>query len=135
MAYVRWNEYLRVKDGELRGSFDYRAIARSESVDFENFPLPDKILEPDFDDPEDKDLWGGGLYDSAAIKYPFAEDAYFIFPAAYHHGSDTLDIQLAASRDGIQFTRWREPFVRLGPPRKFRLRNAVHGQRRAGRGR
>ena len=42
VAYVRWNEYLRVEDGALRGSFDYRAIARSESTDFENFPVPEK---------------------------------------------------------------------------------------------
>ena len=119
VAYVRWNEYLRVEDGAQRGSFDYRAIARSESMDFENFPAPEKILEPDFDHPEDADMWGGGLYDTAAIKYPFADDAYFIFTAAYYHTSDALDIQLATSRDGIHFTRWREPFVRLGPDGAF----------------
>ena len=119
VAYVRWNEYLRAEDGAQRGSFDYRAIARSESADFENFPVPEKILEPDFDDPEDADMWGGGLYDTAAVKYPFADDAYLIFTAAYYHTTDALDIQLATSRDGIHFTRWREPFVRLGPAGAF----------------
>ncbi len=119
VAYVRWNEYLRVEDGALRGSFDYRAIARSESADFENFPMPEKILEPDFDDPEDSDMWGGGLYDTAAVKYPFADNAYFIFTAAYYHTTDALDIQLATSRDGVHFTRWRAPFVRLGPDGAF----------------
>ena len=119
VAYVRWNEYLRVEDGAQRGSFDYRAIARSESTDFENFPVPEKIIEPDFDDPEDADMWGGGLYDTAAVKYPLADDAYFIFTAAYYHTTDALDIQLATSRDGIHFTRWREPFVRLGPDGAF----------------
>ena len=114
VAYVRWNEHLKVTDGLLRGSFDYRAIARAESDDFENFPLPQKVMEPDFDDPADADLWGGGLYNSAAIKYPFAADAYFIFTSAFHHSSDTLDVQLATSRDGVRFKRWREPFVRLG---------------------
>ena len=119
VAYVRWNEYLRAEDGAQRGSFDYRAIARSESADFENFPVPEKILEPDFDDPEDADMWGGGLYDTAAVKYPFADNAYLIFTAAYYHTTDALDIQLATSRDGIHFTRWREPFVRLGPAGAF----------------
>ena len=119
VAYVRWNEYLRAEDGAQRGSFDYRAIARSESADFENFPVPEKILEPDFDDPEDADMWGGGLYDTAAVKYPFADDAYLIFTAAYYHTTDALDIQLATSRDGIHFARWREPFVRLGPAGAF----------------
>ena len=119
VAYVRWNEYLRAEDGAQRGSFDYRAIARSESADFENFPVPEKILEPDFDDPEDADMWGGGLYDTAAVKYPLADDAYLIFTAAYYHTTDALDIQLATSRDGIHFARWREPFVRLGPAGAF----------------
>ncbi len=119
VAYVRWNEYLRVEDGAQRGSFDYRAIARAESADYENFPVPEKILEPDFDDPEDADMWGGGLYDTAAVKYPFADDAYFIFTAAYYHTTDALDIQLATSHDGINFTRWHEPFVRLGPTGAF----------------
>ncbi|MCH2203224.1 MAG: hypothetical protein MK102_14745 [Fuerstiella sp.] len=114
VAYVRWNEHFRVEDGVVKGSFDYRAIARAESDDFENFPTPEKIMEPDFSNPEDKDLWGGGLYDSAAMKYPFAANVYFIFTAAYHHTSDTLDIQLAVSRDGKNFHRWHEPFVRLG---------------------
>ena len=119
VAYVRWNEYLRVEDGAQRGSFDYRAIGRSESTDFENFPVPEKIHEPDFDNPEDADMWGGGLYDTAALKYPLADDAYFIFTAAYYHTTDALDIQLATSRDGIHLTRWREPFVRLGPDGAF----------------
>ena len=119
VAYIRWNEYLRAEDGAQRGSFDYRAIARSESADFENFPVPEKILEPDFDDPEDADMWGGGLYDTAAVKYPLADDAYLIFTAAYYHTTDALDIQLATSRDGIHFARWREPFVRLGPAGAF----------------
>ena len=114
VAYIRWNEHFRVEDGVVKGSFDYRAIGRAESADFENFPAPGKIMEPDFDDPEDKDLWGGGLYDSATLQYPLAANAYFIFTAAFHHTSDTLDIQLAASRDGKNFRRWHEPFVRLG---------------------
>ena len=119
VVYVRWNEHLRVKDGLLRGSFDYRAIGRAESNDFENFPLPRKIMEPDFEDPADADLWGGGLYDSAAVKYPFAANAYFIFTAAFHHSSDTLDVQLATSRDGVRFNRWLVPFVRLGRVGEF----------------
>lgn len=119
VAYVRWNEYLRVVDGLQTGSFDYRAIGRAESADFENFPEPEKILEPDFSDPDDADQWGGGLYDSAALRYPFAADAYFFFTAAYHHTNDTLDIELATSRDGIRFTRWRQPFLRLGPTGAF----------------
>ena len=119
VAYVRWNEYLRVENNQQVGSFDYRAIGRAETTDFAHFPEPAKIEEPDFNRPEDEDLIGAGLYSSAATKYPDATDAYFIFTAAFYHTSDTLDCQVATSRDGVQFHRWREPFVRLGPAGSF----------------
>ena len=120
VAYVRWNEHLHIdEEGRQVGSFDYRAIARSESTDFTRFPEPVKVHEPDFSLIEDDDMSGGGLYNTGAIKYPFAADAYLIFPSAYHHTSDTLDIQLATSRDGIHFERWLDPFVRLGATGDF----------------
>ena len=115
VAYVRWNEHLHIDEtGRQVGSFDYRTIARAESDDYEHFPEPVKVEEPDFTLTEDEDQVGGGLYNSATLKYPDTADGYFIFPSAYHHTSDTLDVQLATSRDGIQFDRWLEPFVRLG---------------------
>ena len=120
VAFVRWNEHLRLDaDGRQVGSFDYRAVARAESSDFSRFPEPSKVLEPDFSQAADDDLAGGGLYNSAAVKYPCAANSYFIFTSAYHHTSDTLDVQLATSRDGIAFTRWQTPFVRLGPAGAF----------------
>ena len=104
VAYVRCNEHLHIdEDGRQVGSFDYRAIARAESDDYARFPEPEKILEPDFSQVEDEDQSGGGLYNTAALKYPYAADAYVMFPSAYHHTSDTLDIQLAVSRDGVHF--------------------------------
>ena len=120
VAFVRWNEHLHLDaEGRQVGSFDYRAVARAESADFSRFPEPSKVLEPDFSRSADDDLAGGGLYNSAAIKYPCAANSYFIFTSAYHHTSDTLDVQLATSRDGIGFTRWQTPFVRLGPAGAF----------------
>ncbi len=120
VAFVRWNEHLLIDEtGNQVGSFDYRTIARAESEDYERFPEPVKVEEPDFTLSEDEDQAGGGLYNTGAIKYADADDCYFIFPSAYHHTSDTLDIQLATSRDGIQFDRWLEPFVRLGISGQF----------------
>ena len=120
VAYVRWNEHLHIDEtGRQVGSFDYRTIARSESADFANFPAPEQVVGPDFSLVEDEDLAGGGLYNSAAIKYPCAANAYLIFPSAYHHTSDTLDIQLAVSRDGIHYDRWLDPFLRLGTAGSF----------------
>jgi len=64
-------------------------------------------------------------YNAACIQYPFADDAYFMFPSAYRHfpeppvgkyGNDgLLDIQMAVSRDGEHWTRLsRGPYVPLG---------------------
>ena len=64
-------------------------------------------------------------YNPACVQYPWAENAYFLFPSAYRHfpeppkgkyGNDGLtDIQMAVSRDGIAWTRLsREPYVALG---------------------
>jgi hypothetical protein len=65
-------------------------------------------------------------YNAAAVEYPWAEAAYFLFPSAYLHfpeppvgkyGNDGLvDIQMAVSRDGVTFQRLsRAPYVPLSP--------------------
>jgi hypothetical protein len=55
------------------------------------------------------------FYVSAAVKYPWADHAYFMFPTAYYHytgrlpefarqrpaNAGPLDTQFAANRDGI----------------------------------
>lgn len=64
-------------------------------------------------------------YNAACIQYPWADDAYFMFPSAYRHfpeppvgkyGNDGyLDIQMAVSRDGVNWNRpAREPYVPMG---------------------
>jgi hypothetical protein len=81
-----------------------------------------------------QDLYHGEVpvvdfYMSAAIKYPWAQDAYFMFPTAYYHyikglaefpnevptNAGPLDTRFAASRDGINWERYdRRAFVPLG---------------------
>ena len=72
---------------------------------------------------------------SAAIKYPWADNAYYMFPTAYYHyipsalaefpkqgptNAGPLDTQFAASRDGIAWERYdRRPFVPLGMKGEF----------------
>ena len=69
------------------------------------------VLSPDAQDPPDVDF-----YTSAAIRYPWAADAFFAFPALFHHGADTLDIGFAASRDGIAWQRpTHVPMIALAP--------------------
>ena len=78
------------------------------------------VLGCDEKDPPESDL-----YNAACIQYPWADDAYFMFPSLYRHfpeppvgkfGNDGyLEIHLAVSRDGANWTRpSREPYVPLG---------------------
>lgn len=64
-------------------------------------------------------------YNPAIVEYPWAQNAYFSFPSAYMHfpeppdwkfyNDGLLDIQLAVSRDGVEFHRpERGPYVELG---------------------
>jgi hypothetical protein len=75
------------------------------------------------------------FYMSAAVKYPWADNAYYMFPTAYCHyipdmlaefskdlptNAGPLDTQFAASRDGIAWERYdRCPFVPLGMKGEF----------------
>lgn len=64
-------------------------------------------------------------YTSAVVQYPWADDAYFMFPSAFLHfppppksrfkSDGPLDIQMAISRDGKLFQRVeRAPYIELG---------------------
>ena len=103
--------YPRLNDPTLM-----RTVARSESAVFGDFPDPAIVFSRDDQDPPGLDF-----YTSAAIQYPFAADAYYMFPAAYHHtpppppNDGPLDIQFAASRDGVHWVRPdRRPIIRKG---------------------
>ena len=61
------------------------------------------------------------FYTNACVEYPWADDAYFMFPGLYHHfppeyGNDgLLDCSAAVSRDGKTWHRIdRRPYVALG---------------------
>jgi hypothetical protein len=89
-----------------------RTVGRAASADFGHFPDAEEVLACDAHDMPDTDL-----YNSAALKYPYADHAYFIFTSAYHHTGDNLDVHLATSRDGIHWSRpSREPVIPNGVP-------------------
>jgi len=125
VAYMRRNQF--------KPGFRGRSVARAESDHLGGFSqVQDSpiVLGPDS---EDASLGGKPVvdyYTSGAMKYPWAQDAYFMFPQAYFCyppgqlaefpdktpvNSGPLDTQFAASRDGITWQRFgREPFLRLG---------------------
>ncbi|MBN1443565.1 MAG: hypothetical protein JXA90_12720 [Planctomycetes bacterium] len=95
-----------------------RLVVRVEAADIEKpwEAAPRIVLATDERDPPDVDF-----YTSACVQYPWADDTYLMFPAAYHHfpahmGNDgLLDVSFAASRDGIRWDRPdRGPYVSLG---------------------
>lgn len=110
-----WDETLQRYVSYCRLWTHGRTIGRSESANFLEFPLAGEVLGCDEQDPPDTDM-----YNSAAVKYPYAANAYFIFTSMYHHPSDNLDVQLAVSRDGVNWTRpERRPFIPNGEPGAF----------------
>lgn len=78
-----------------------------------------RILGKDKQDPPTVDL-----YNINAVNYPYAQDVYLGFPSAYYRypfppegqyvNNGVYEVQLAVSRDGIKWHRYRTPYVRRG---------------------
>jgi hypothetical protein len=120
-----WDE--RVGEYVLLGRISGRgrAIGRSASASLTRFDPLKLVLEA----PE-RAAAQCDIYSPAAIKYPYAENIYFMFPSIYHHDTDTLDIGLALSRDGVSWT-WPEfetPFIALAPAGSFDSGSLYMGQ-------
>ena len=82
---------------------------------------------------DDRDPPSTDLYTNAAEKYRLAKSVYVAFPTPYYHynyeprkylnaptlaiggktNDGTIDTQLAVSRDGVKWTRYRTPYVPL----------------------
>ena len=129
-AYVRYN--MRLPGGRNR------AVAHGESPDLAHFPHVENmrlVMAHDGVDPTLPSPATGrpvrmvDFYTNATVKYPWAEDAYFMFPSTYFHyeaslpefrehkpvNAGGLDIRFAASRDGTDWERFdRHPYVRTG---------------------
>ena len=102
-----------------------RALGRLEVDDIMK-PWPTHklrtVMTADEHDPSRSDIYHqGGVYE-----YPYAADAYFMFPLTYQHfGTDESDVgndgvndtQFAASRDGVHWMRYdRGPYIARGLP-------------------
>ncbi|HOA76047.1 MAG TPA: hypothetical protein PL151_09390 [Phycisphaerae bacterium] len=140
VAYVRYNSNLPGSQG--------RSIARTESPWLGGFPVVQDmqvVLGPDAQDLMHGETNAVDYYSSGALRYPWAADAYYMFPVAYYHylrgvhrefgdevptNAGPLHTQFAASRDGIHWERFdRRPFVDLGLRGEFDCYAArmIHG--------
>lgn len=88
-----------------------RGIARAETADFAHWPRPQLVLAPGPEDPPSDDLYSNGY-----TLYPGTDDVHLLFSTVYHRATDTLDVRLAASRDGVVWS-WvsRAPVLTRGP--------------------
>ena len=103
-----------------------RTLSRVETDDITKpWPIENcrTVLCGDEQDPPDSDIYHpGGVY-----KYPYADDAYFMFPWVYEQWNDSphpndgvINAQFAASRDGWHWMRYdRKPFIPRGSEGDF----------------
>lgn len=160
-----WDERLQQYAIYLRAWNPVRTVARVATGDLET-PWPydasvppnlvwgkDKIPVPSREIPtvlatDERDQENLQLYTSAVVKYPFAPNVYFAFPAAFqlykgpewkaracNTADGTFDVQFAASRDGIAWHRWREPYIAAGVHEGLDLRIVSMGPGMVRRGR
>ena len=115
----------RIETGDVLAPWPFTPLEKPYFIWGEDkIPVPSRevpiVFEYDANDPPVTDH-----YNAACIQYPWADDAYFMFPSLYRHfpeppvgkrGNDGyVDIQMAASRDGVNWTRIsRAPYVRMG---------------------
>jgi hypothetical protein len=129
-----WNEVDRT------GTRTWRVIRRSESPDFRRWSKPEVVVRRDGEDPETLNF-----YTNAAVKYPWAARAYFMFPMVLYvtnrgkketgrqfpgtPNPGLSDIQFLSSRDGIHWhRRFRHPLIRPGlEPDNWVDRNPIMG--------
>jgi len=129
VAYIRlWNPLRkvgRVEMDDITKPWPFTPAEKPNHIWGEDkIPVPSTevptVFSYDEADPPNSDH-----YQPAVTQYPWAQDAYFMFPSAYLHFPDPpvgrysndglLDCQMAVSRDGINWTRIdRRPYVALG---------------------
>ena len=95
--------YFRTHTGGRRG------IGRSETRSFRTWPEPQPVFIPDL-----ADGLSDSFYTNAYCRYP-ESGLHLMFPAVFHQIEDNVDVQLAVSRDGINWYRpQRKPIVPSG---------------------
>ena len=88
----------------------WRCIGRAETADFRDWPAPTIVVQPDADEPPTQDI-----YTNAYALYP-GGNYHILFPSIFHRGTDTVDTQIAVSRNGVAWFRHRDPILKLGSP-------------------
>jgi len=86
-----------------------RQIRRATSPDLYHWSKLEWVHGPDEHDIPEMDL-----YTPAVCKYSAAPNLFVMQTSAFDHASNMLWIQMALSRDGIKWKRYRHPFIPRG---------------------
>jgi hypothetical protein len=91
----------------------YRSYGYAESDDLREWAGHRFLLGMDADDPPDTELYQFSCHKVGHV--------YVGYLSVFHLGPQSIDVQLATSRDGLTFTRVRrgEPFIPSGLPRYY----------------
>lgn len=101
---------------------DYRQIVRIESSDFVNWSTPQVVLSPDHSTPAstaiDPQFYGMSVFQYEGMYIGLVRSYKDSGRSTGHMGDQTMDVQLAASRDGIHWTRVADDgtFMPIGAP-------------------
>lgn len=127
---LTWDPYLKKYVGYFRGhffaglnleagitgrnrDFNYggRAIARAETEDFHQWPMPQVILTPGPMEGPATDYYSNGF-----TWHPDDPMLRLMFSSIYHRDRDSVEVRLAVSRDGSAFN-WLsyDPIIQSGP--------------------
>ena len=92
-----------------RGLERRRVVVRASGKDFRQLAPASFVFGADPQDPISDDV-----YASAYCRYPGDSSYHLMFPSFYHRLTSKIDVQLAVSRDGVQWSRpERKPVISL----------------------
>ncbi|WP_029246947.1 sialidase family protein [Schlesneria paludicola] len=105
-----WDPLMSKYVGYFRHHLSGRTISRAETDDFGEWPAPQPLLHAGPLDGPAQDY-----YTSCYTTYPGEPSLRLMFPAIYHHDSDSVDVRLSVSRDGRVF-QWvsYDPILKPG---------------------
>ena len=105
---------IRGAEGDSYPGFG-RAVGRMESYDFRIWSESKLALDTDIEDGLNTDI-----YTNSYSRHPANVNVHYMFPAMYRHYEGTFEIQVAVSRDDINWVRpSRDVFIPLGKKEEF----------------
>jgi len=115
--YVIYGKGWDWRGGGANPSPDHRQIVRAESSDFINWSTPQVVVTHD-NTPADPQSYGASVFEYEGVYVMLLRSYKDTGIAAGNQGDQTIDVQLATSRDGVNWTRVADKatFMPVGAP-------------------